>query len=61
MSSSTKLQCTHEPCTMSKLEQVSSELWSLMDVHSCSSVIIHIVHAFGYKIWDQDLEFCVAE
>ena len=25
------------------------------------SVIIHIVHAFGFKICDQDLEFCVAE
>ena len=49
-------QATQEPCTKRKLEQVSSELWSLMDVQC-----YYTYRAFGQEMCGQDVEFCGAE
>ena len=46
---------THEPCTRSKLVQLRRFPRSREGLRMWS------VRAFGYKVYDRDLEFCVAE
>ena len=42
---------THEPCTKSKLEKVSSELWSLVDVQCYYTLsCMHLVTKYSIKI-----------